>query len=93
MSLKEDIDLKDLKTVLQERQTAPLSVCLSGPGVVNGVPAKDVVRLIRNVEKLLLAITAEVAPGQKIEVRVKGIDNAGESFAVRFEIAEKGAKS
>ena len=92
MTLAEDIDLKDLKTVMKQRVTAPLSVTLSGPGVVDGVPAKDVVKMIRNVEKLLLAVNAEVNPGARIEVRVKGIDNAGEAFTVRFEMAEKAKK-
>jgi hypothetical protein len=88
MTLAEDIALKDLKTLVVPNRSVPISITLDGPGVREGVPAKDVVKLIRNVEKLLVEIGKQTNPGVKIEVTVRGVDNAGDSFTVRFEISE-----
>jgi hypothetical protein len=65
----------------------PLAVTLSGPGIDEdgGVPAPKAFALIRNMDKLLKALAAEL-DGPKVELIVEGIDCAGESFTVRFRL-------
>ena len=74
----------------------PLAISLRGPAIDEdgGVEAPKVVKLIRNMDKLLKAIAAEIEGSPKVRLVVTGIDRAEDAFTVRFELQEvKGRRS